>query len=51
MNFYGMNNQIGKDAGCVLEGTISLSTEYHFGFVLGVQSCMKWTEANEQMEM
>lgn len=46
-----MNNRIGKDAGCVLEGTISLSTEYHFRFILGVQSWMKLIETNEQMEM
>lgn len=51
MKFYGTKNRIGKDAGCVLEGTISLSTEYHFRFILGVQSCMEWTETNEQMEV
>lgn len=41
IKFYGTNNQIGQDAGCVLEGTISLSTEYHFRFILGVQSRMR----------
>lgn len=51
MKFYGMSNQIGMDAGCVLEGTISLNTGYHFRFILGIQSCMKWTKTNEQMEM
>lgn len=50
MKFYGMSNQIGMDAGCVLEGTISLNTGYHFGFILGIQPCMKWTKTNEQME-
>lgn len=33
MKFYGMSNQIGMDAGCVLEGTISLNTISDLGWV------------------
>ena len=51
MEFYSMSNQIGMDAGCVLEGTISLNTGYHLRLVLGIQSCMKWTKTSEEMEM
>lgn len=47
MKFYGMSNQIGMDAGCVLEGTISLNTGYSFRFTWGEQLCIKWMKMNK----
>lgn len=46
-----MSDHVGMDAGCMLEGTISLNTGYHFRFILGLQSYMKLAKPNEQMEL
>lgn len=49
MKFYGTSNQTGMDAGCMLEGTISLNTGCCSRFTWGVQLRIKWTKTDEQM--